>query len=234
MTPERTSMNGTNATPTLVDRRAAVRTRRAGRPTRSRPVGPLDRLAVHPADDAPAARDQHLSVDLGDPAVVHRLHGQPADPGPLHRHRQLCRHPHRRGSVGELPDHRAFRVLDDRAAGPDRPRSRAAHQPEIPRPQLLDDRHPAADDVVPGGRGQLLDPAVPAADRAVQLSDRLLHRRCAEFVHHDRKRRPGALDDRAGQHLDVDALRDADLPGRAALHSRLHLRGGRGGSRVAA
>ena len=34
-----------------------------------------------------------------------------------------------------------------------------------------------ADDAVAGGRGQLLDLAVPAADRAVQLFHRLLHRR---------------------------------------------------------
>ena len=27
------------------------------------------------------ARDQHLSADLGDPAVVHRIDGQSADPG---------------------------------------------------------------------------------------------------------------------------------------------------------
>ncbi len=36
-------------------------------------------------------------------------------------------------------------------------------------------------------------------------------------------RRLGALGDRHRRHLDVDALRHADLPGRSALHPRLHL-----------
>ena len=207
---------------------------RAGRQTRARPVGPVHRLAVHPPDNAPLARDQHLSVDLGDPALIHRLHGQPAGAGRDSSASTIMSiFSPMRTCLGELPDHGAFRLLDDRAAGLDRPRARVAHQPEVPRPQLLDDGHPAADDVVPGGRRQLLDLAVPAADRAVQLSDRFLHRRGAEFVHDDRQRRLGALDDRAGQHLDVDALCYADLPRRAALDSRLHLRGGRGGSRVA-
>ncbi len=43
----------------------------------------------------------------------------------------------------------------------------------------------------------------------------------------------GALGDRDGRYLDVDALRHADLSRRAALDSRLHLRGGRGRSRLA-
>ena len=43
----------------------------------------------------------------------------------------------------------------------------------------------------------------------------------------------GALGDRHRRHLDVDALRDADLPRRAALDPRLHLRGGRGRPRLA-
>ena len=45
----------------------------------------------------------------------------------------------------------------------------------------------------------------------------------AELVQHDRRGRAGALDDRAGRYLDVGALRDADLPRRAALDPRLHL-----------
>ena len=46
--------------------------------------------------------------------------------------------------------------------------------------------------------------------------------------------RSGALVDRHRRRLDVDALRDADLPGGPALDSRLHLRGGRGRPRLAA
>ena len=63
--------------------------------------------------------------------------------------------------------------------------------------------------------------------------DQLFHRHRAELVQMIGERRAGAVDDRAGRHLDVDALRDADLPCRAALDSRLHLRGGRGRPRVA-
>ena len=47
------------------------------------------------------------------------------------------------------------------------------------------------------------------------------------------QRDAGALGDHHRRHLDVDALRDADLPRRPALHPRLHLRGGRGRPRVA-
>ena len=36
----------------------------------------------------------------------------------------------------------------------------------------------------------------------------------------DRRRKAGAVDDRSGRYLDVDALRHADLPGRPALDSR--------------
>ena len=42
----------------------------------------------------------------------------------------------------------------------------------------------------------------------------------------------GAVGDRHRRHLDVDALRDADLPRRAALDPRLHLRGGGGRPRL--
>ena len=43
----------------------------------------------------------------------------------------------------------------------------------------------------------------------------------------DRRRQPGALGDRHRRHMDVDALRHADLPRRAALDPGQHLRGGR-------
>ena len=42
----------------------------------------------------------------------------------------------------------------------------------------------------------------------------------------------GAVGDHHRRHLDVDALRDADLPRRAALDPRLHLRGGGGRPRL--
>ncbi len=48
-------------------------------------------------------------------------------------------------------------------------RARLAHRQEIPRPWLLDDRHPVADDAVAGRCRQFLDVPLPAADRAVQL-----------------------------------------------------------------
>ena len=49
---------------------------------------------------------------------------------------------------------------------------------------------------------------------------------------HALQRVAGALVDHHRRHLDVDALRDADLPRRAALDPRLHLRGGRGRPRL--
>ena len=63
--------------------------------------------------------------------------------------------------------------------------------------------------------------AVPAADRAVQLRDRLVHRHSAELIQHDRRGRAGALDHRARRYLDVGAVRDADLPCRSSLDSRI-------------
>ena len=74
---------------------------------------------------------------------------------------------------------------------------------------------------------------VPAADRAVQLSDQPVHRHSAQFVQHDRRGGAGAVDDRAGRQLDVGALRDADLPRRATLDPGLHLRGCRSRPRLA-
>ena len=47
----------------------------------------------------------------------------------------------------------------------------------------------------------------------------------------DRRRQAGAMGDHHRRHLDVDAVRDADLSGRAALHPGLPVRGGRGRSR---
>ena len=91
-----------------------------------------------------------------------------------------------------------------------------------------------ADDAVAGRGRQLLDIAVSAADRTVQLCRRPLHRHSAELLQHDRRSCAGALDHRAGRQLDVVALRDADLPRRAAFDSRLHLRSRRGRPRVVA
>ena len=59
-----------------------------------------------------------------------------------------------------------------------------------------------------------------------------------EFLHprrrlHDDRRRPsGALGDRDGRQLDVDAVRHADLSRRPALDPRIHLRGRRGRRRL--
>ncbi len=60
----------------------------------------------------------------------------------------------------------------------------------------------------------------------------LLHRHPAVELRDARLGEARALGHRHRRHLDVDALRDADLPGRAAQHPRLHLRGGRGRPRL--
>ena len=48
----------------------------AGARALARPVGPDHRMAVHPSDDRAAVGDQHFSVDLDDPAIVHELSSQ--------------------------------------------------------------------------------------------------------------------------------------------------------------
>ena len=104
---------------------------------------------------------------------------------------------------------------------------------KLPRPRLLDDRHPHPDDAVAGGGRKLLEVPLPAADRPLQLRRLVLHRRRpASSFQMIGDVGAGALGDHHRRRLDVDALRDADLPRRAALHPRLHLRGGRGRPRL--
>ena len=56
---------------------------------------------------------------------------------------------------------------------------------------------------------------------------------CRRARSDDRRRQARALDHRHGRYLDVDALCHADLSRRASLDPGLHLRGGRGRSRLA-
>jgi hypothetical protein len=97
-------------------------------------------------------------------------------------------------------------------------------RPQIPRPWFLDHADPDPHDAVARRGGQFLGLLVPAADRLVQLHRGLLQR-SGSFVFLDAGLgESGALGHRHRRHLDVDALRHAHLPGRAALDSRLHLR----------
>ena len=196
---------------------------------RARAVGPGDRLAVHHADDRPAAGDQHLPAALDDPPLVHQLPRQPAERAhPVAGPAQLRARADRPGHLAQHAGHGPFRAVDHRHPDPDRLHPGLSGQPALPQPWLLDDGHPAADDAVAGRGRQFLDLPVPAADRPVQLLHLVLHRHRPVLVPDDRRRQPGALVDHHRRYLDVGALRDADLPGRPALDPRLHLRGGRG------
>ena len=122
----------------------------------------------------------------------------PSVPVALRRHRQLRRHPHRRGHLGRDAGHRAFRVLVDRAAGAARLRARAADQPAVPRPQLLDHDHPAADDAVAGGGRQFLDAS--CSSRRSGLFNYIVSfftGVAARLVPDDRRRGARAVDHRA-------------------------------------
>ena len=147
--------------------------------------------------------------------------------------RQLPAHPRRQRHLDRHADDGAFRVLDDPAADADRLHARLSDRPQVPRPRLLDDHHPGADDAVAGRGRQFLALPLRAADRAVRLCRLVLLRHSADRDPDAEQRVAGALGDHHRRHLDVDALRDADLPRRAALDPRLHLRGGRGRPRLA-
>ena len=152
---------------------------------------------------------------------------------PQCRPRQLPAHPRRHGYLDRHAGDGAFRVLDDPAADADRLHAGLADRPQVPRPRLLDHHHPCSDDAVAGRRRQFLEVPLRAADRAVHLHRLVLHRNPADRHRHAERRVAGTLVDHHRRHLDVDALRDADLPRRAALDPRLHLRGGRGRPRLA-
>ena len=148
---------------------------------RQRPFRPDGRVAVHRADDRAPARDQHLPADLGDPALLHQLPGQPPERADQeHRALQLFAHPDRPGHLDRHAGDRAFRVLDDPAADADRLRACLSDRPQVPRPRLLDDHHPGADDAVAGGGRQFLALPLRAADRAVHLHRLVLHRHPAD------------------------------------------------------
>ena len=204
----------------------------AGHP-HARAVGPRDCVALRRPDDAVAAGDQHLPADLDDQALVHQLSRQPAERERAGRgHRQLRvgadrpRHLARDAGHGPLP------VLDHRAADADRLRARLPDRPQVPRPRFLDHDDPDSDDVVTRRRRQFLGFPLPAADRPVQLCRVVLHRHSAVVVRDDRLGETRTLGHHHRRHLDVDALRDADLPGRVALDPRLHLRSGRSRPRL--
>jgi hypothetical protein len=86
--------------PSIASARRPVPRRQA----RARPVGSRHRLAVrHPDDSLLLLGDQHLSVDLDDPAVLHQPQPEHVVPAAAFRRPgQLYRHPHRRGRLVRL------------------------------------------------------------------------------------------------------------------------------------
>ena len=205
--------------------RAARATPDACRPPDPRAVRPGDRLALRRADDLPAAGDQHLSADLDDPAVSFTNF--------------QANRPNREVEWVGLRNYE--RILTDTDIW--LTMQATAHflfwtiffqvligftlawliNRKFKGNDLLDHDHRAADDAVAGGGGQFLDIPLPAADRPVQLRRLVLHRRRSVSLRDARIGQSGALVHRHRRHLDVDALRDADLPGRAALDPGLHL-----------
>ena len=163
----------------LAQRAAAgdAQRRVARRRARACPTGRIAWLFIAPTIAA-AAGDQHLPADLDDPAVVHQLPRQPAERAGARWSASttivdiLTDRGHLAGDAGDG----AFRVLDDRDRDAARLRPCLLIDRQVPRPRLLDHDHPAADDAVAGGGRQFLDLPLPAADRAVQLRRRLLHR----------------------------------------------------------
>ena len=170
-------MSETSAKATFADRAADATPPAVARRVRS-PLRPGDRLALHQPDDRPSPRHQHLPADLDDLSLVHQLQGQPAERAdPRRRHDALHEHPDRPRHLALDAGDGAFRLLDGRARDADRLRPRLSHRPALPRPRLLDDRHPDPDDAVAGGGRQFLEVPLPAADRPLQLRRLLLHRR---------------------------------------------------------
>ncbi len=110
-----------------------------------------------------------------------------------------------------------------RAADADRLYAGLADRPEIPRPRLLDDADPGADDAVTGSGRQFLALPLRAADRPVLLCHFVRQRHSTDKHPDAVQRLAGAVVDHHRRHLDVDALRDADLPRRTALDPRIHL-----------
>ena len=213
----------TDTTSSILDRAAEAAARAtpdsAGE-ARQGPFRPDGRLDLHRADDRALARDQHLPADLGDPALLHQLPGEPAERADQeHRALQLFAHPDRHRHLDRHAGDRAFRVLDDPAADADRLYARLSDRPQVPRPRLLDDHHPGADDAVAGGGRQFLALPLRAADRALHLCRLVLHRHPDDRHIDAVQRDAGAVGDHHRRHLDVDALRDADLPRRACAPS---------------
>ncbi len=148
--------------------RRSVGVRRAA--ARAQPVGSHRCLAVRRTDHRPFARDQYLPADLDDQVVLHQPQSEHVVfAAAFRRPGQLRRYPQRRRHLEPHADDGPVRRLDRRVGGRGRLRPGAPDQPAVPRPRILDHDHPAADDAVAGRGRQLLDPAVSAADRPVQL-----------------------------------------------------------------
>ncbi len=196
----------------------------ADRPSDPRPVRQGHCVAVHRADHPVAAGDQHLPADLDDLSVLHQLPRQPPQcRGEVRRARLVPAHSRRCRRLGRDADHGSLRDLDHRHRDGARLRPRLADRQEIPRTRAVDHHHPDSDDAVAGGGWQFLDVPLPAAKRPVQLRA-LVRDRDRTFVLPDARQCP--LESLGHHHcrcLDVDAVRDADLPGRAALDPHLHL-----------
>ena len=193
------------------------------------------RLAVHRADDRAAARDQHLPADLDDPALVHQLPRQPAQRAD--RLESACDNYERVLTDPDIWDNMqvtahfvfwtiALQTLLGFGAGlliNQRSAATASGPPSILLPMMLS---PA---VVGNFWTFLYQPQIGLFNYVVAFFTGVDPTSFQMIGDVD----AGALGHRPRRHLDVDALRHADLPRRPALDPRLHLRGGRGRPRLA-
>ena len=215
-------MNDLSASSQIIYRAVAGPARR-GAPYPG-PVGQGAGVALHHADDRAAAGDQYLPAGLDDLSVLHQLPRQPGQRADeMAGDRLVPVDPDRSGHLGGDAGDGAFRDLDRGHRDRARFRTCLPDRQEIPRPRHVDHDHPAADDAVTGRGRQFLDVPLPAADRTVQLRGRLLHGPRRLVVPDAGRRDAQSLGHRHRRCLDVDALCDADLPGRPALDPGLHL-----------
>ena len=206
---------------------------RPGAP-RALPLRPVDRVAVHRARRSSFSSRSTSSRCSGRSISPSPTTGPTArTPRSRCRHCALRAHPDRRRHLALHAGDGAFRLLDDRCIETvlgfalayliDRNfRGHAFWTTVILIPMMLS---PA---VVGNFWKFLYQPQIGLFNYAVSFFTGV----DPTVVPDARRGRARALGDRPRRRLDVDALRDADLPRRAPLHPRLHLRGGRSRPRL--
>src|SRR5581483_615935 len=199
----------------------------------SRPGRPQHRERVSAADRAVAHRDEYLSADLVALPLLLRIYWHVQQGGGLDRRRQLHEPALRPLHLEELYRYGPVHAAGRRRAVAHRLRHGAAAAPDVPPEEYRHHADPAADDAFAGrgravlavsagrqlGPGQLdfTDPPPSGPGASGQLAQRPAKR---------------ALVAGHRGYLDVVALCDADLAGRAGRRAAASLRGRRGGPRL--